>query len=264
MRLLTTCLFASLLSAQTSRELSSINWMEFRDLVPKKIETVLVPLGTLEAHGVTGNGTDITAPVAISKAMAERVNALVAPVVSYGITGRLDAFAGEFTISDEAYRAYVGDVLRGMARIGFKNIILINGHGGQSAVLADLAEKIGREKNVRILSIDWWSYCSDVTYRTFNEDGGHAGWNETAMIQAIDRAQVRQDLYDDSLALPRQTAGTWSAYPFPASIILYQPKQGYVKFDQGKADAYFKGVVDKLVDLTNSTVKLWDKAGIFR
>jgi hypothetical protein len=37
-----------------------------------------------------------------------------------------------------------------------------------------------------------------------------------------------------------------------------------VKFDQGKADAYFKGVVDKLVDLTNSTVKLWDKAGIFK
>jgi creatinine amidohydrolase len=84
------------------------------------------------------------------------------------------------------------------------------------------------------------------------------------MIHAIDRAQVRQDLYDASLALPRQTAGTWSAYPFPASIILYQPKQGYVKFDQGKADAYFKGVVDKLVDLTNSTVKLWDKAGIFK
>lgn len=264
MRIAVAILLALPLAAQTSRDLSDINWMEFRELVPKKIETVLLPMGTVEAHGVTGNGTDITAPVAISKAMAVPVNAITAPVIPYGITGRLDAFAGGFTISEEAYRAYVSDVMRGLARTGFKNIIVINGHGGQSAVLGDLAEKIGREKSVRILVIDWWSYCADVTYRTFNEDGGHAGWNETAMIQAIDAKQVRRDLYDDSLAMPRQTPGTWSAYPFPASIILYQPKQGYVKFDQAKADAYFKGVVEKLVALVNDTVSKWDKAGIFK
>ena len=40
-----------------------INWMEFREWVPAKINTVLLPLGTLEPHGVTANGADILARV---------------------------------------------------------------------------------------------------------------------------------------------------------------------------------------------------------
>jgi creatinine amidohydrolase len=74
----------------TTRELERMNWMEFRELVPKRIDTVLVPLGTLEPHGVTANGADSIAPLAIARAIAPKVNALIAPVVPYGITGSMD------------------------------------------------------------------------------------------------------------------------------------------------------------------------------
>ena len=53
-----------------------INWMEFREWVPAKIDIVLLPLGTIEAHGVTANGTDIIAPVA----MAKQLPAVLRPV----------------------------------------------------------------------------------------------------------------------------------------------------------------------------------------
>ena len=36
--------------APTTREMERINWMEFRESVPARIETVLLPLGTLEAR----------------------------------------------------------------------------------------------------------------------------------------------------------------------------------------------------------------------
>ena len=67
-------MMASAAAAQepTTRELERINWMEFREVVPKRIDTVLVPLGTLEPHGVTANGADIIAPVAIARAIASR------------------------------------------------------------------------------------------------------------------------------------------------------------------------------------------------
>ena len=39
---------AAAAQAPTTRELERINWMEFREVVPKRIDTVLVPLGTLE------------------------------------------------------------------------------------------------------------------------------------------------------------------------------------------------------------------------
>lgn len=248
---------------QSTREINDLNWMEFRELVPAKIQTLLIPTGTVEAHGVTPNGTDNIAPVAIARKMAPSLNALVAPVVSYGITGSLDAFAGGITISDQAYRLYMTDILEGFARHGFRNLILVNGHGGNSAVLNEVAADVGRRRQVRTLVVNWWSYCSDVTLKIFGEDGGHAGWNETALIQAVDPKLVLKERYSDALATPRAEAGTWSAYPFPSSIILYKAGQGYPKFDQAKADAYFQGVVAKITGLARDTIAKWDQAGIF-
>ena len=66
--------------------------------------------------------------MAIARDIAPRVDAMVAPVVPYGFTGSMDAYPGAFTVPSEAYRAYVRAVLVGLARNGFKNIILINGH----------------------------------------------------------------------------------------------------------------------------------------
>jgi creatinine amidohydrolase len=252
------------LSAQSSRQMADLNWMEFRELVPSKIQTVLLPTGTLEAHGVVNNGADITAPVDIAAGMAGRLNALAAPVVPYGLTGNLDAYAGTFSIGPEAYRAYISEVMTGLAGLGFRNIIVINGHGGrQTQLLEEVSEQIGRTHRVRTLVVNWWSYCSDITMKIFGEDGGHAGWNETAMIQAIDPKLVQQRRYADALATPRAAPGSWSAYPFPSSIILYQPGQGYVKFDQGKADSYRKAVIEKMVALAEETIRKWDAAGIF-
>ena len=51
----------------STRDMSDINWMEFKEAVPSKINTVLLPTGTLEPHGVINNGADITAPVAIAR-----------------------------------------------------------------------------------------------------------------------------------------------------------------------------------------------------
>ena len=154
-------------------------------------------------------------------------------------------------------------MLEGLARQGFKNIIVINGHGGpQTAVLNDLTEQLGRAHKVRTLVVNWWAYCSDVTLKVFGEDGGHAGWNETAFIQAINPKLVHPESYSKEMATARPAAGTWSAYPFPSSIILYQAGQGYPKFDQAKADEYFKAVNAKMAALIKEVVAKWDRAGL--
>src|SRR5436305_14695210 len=123
--------------APSTREMERINWIEFGEVVPSRIHTVLLPLGTLEAHGAIANGTDIFAPVAIARAIAQRVNAMIAPVVPYGFTGVLDTYPGSFTIPEDVYRSYVRAVLVGLAGNKFRNIIMLNGHGGgQTAILS--------------------------------------------------------------------------------------------------------------------------------
>jgi len=241
-----------------------INWMEFREWVPAKIDTVLLPLGTLEAHGVIANGTDILVPVAMAKQIARQVNAMIAPVVSYGFTGILDAYPGSFTIPENVYRDYVRAVLVGLAKNKFRNIIMLNGHGGgQTAILSALAQEVGRETTTRILVVNWWSYCSDIVQEVFGEDGGHAGNTETAYMMAIDPALVMEARYTGpEMATAIPTPNTWSAYPFPSSILLYKEGEGYPKFDLAKAKIYFAKVNEKIARLIQETIRKWDMAGL--
>ncbi len=250
-------------NAPSTREMERINWIEFREWVPAKINAVLLPLGTLEPHGVAPNGTDILAPVAIAREIAPRVNAMIAPAIPYGFTGVMDAYPGSFTISEDAYRTYVREVVAGLARNKFKNIILLNGHGGgQTAILSALAQQVGRETNTRILVINWWSYCSDVTLEVFGEDGGHGAENETAYIMAIDPALVHKEQYKDEMATAIPPPNTWSAYPFPSTIMLYKEGQGYPKFDPARATTYFTKVNDKIARLIQETIAKWEMAGV--
>src|SRR6266567_3636677 len=247
----------------STREMERINWIEFREWVPAKIQTVLLPLGTLEPHGVAPNGTDILAPVAMAREIAPRVNAIVAPAIPYGFTGILDAYPGSFTIPEAAFRGYVRAVLAGLAKNKFKNIILLNGHGGgQTAVLSALAQEVGRETGTRILVVNWWSYCSDVTLEVFGEDGGHGAENETAYIMAIDPALVQKRHYKPEMATALPPSNTWSAYPFTSTIMLYKEGQGHPKFDLEKAKTYFTKVNDKIARLIQETIEKWDMAGV--
>ena len=239
-----------------------INWMEFREWVPAKIDTVLLPLGTLEPHGVTANGTDIIIPLTMAREIAPRVNAMIAPVVPYGFTGSLDAYPGTFTIPEQIYREYVRAVLLGLARNKFKNIVMLNGHGaGQTAVLMALGQEVGRDTNARILTVNWWSYCSDVCEEVFGQSGGHAGNTETAYMLAIDPRLVEKKRYSGpKMATAIPAANTWNAYPFPSSILLYAEGEGYPNFDGAKAKAYFTKVNDKVARLIEETIAKWNMA----
>lgn len=246
----------------STRDLLRINWMEFKEVVPARVQTVLLPVGSLEAHGVEANGTDILSPVAMANDIAERVNAMVAPAIPYGLTASLAPYPGGLTIPEDAYKAYVRGVLVGLARNKFKNIILLNGHGGNTAALNAVAAEVATETGARTLVVNWWTFCSDVTLEVFGEDGGHAGENENAYVMAIDPTLTHPERYKPELALPNPPSGSWAAYPHPASIMLYKAGQGYPKFDAAKAKTYFQRVNDKVARLVQDVVKRWDASGL--
>ncbi len=249
-------------AAPTTREMNLLGWQEFAELVPGEIETVLIPVGTLEAHGVLPNGSDNLAPEAMARDISGKLNALIAPTLNYGVTGSLDAFPGTFSINAETYEAMMTDILSGLARNGFKNLVVLNGHGGsQTAILQRVSEKVGRQFQVRTLVINWWSAASEITQQVFGEPGGHAGSNESAYVQALAPDYVHKERYSDDMASPRTDGVT--AYPFPSSIVLYEPDQGYPDFDASKAERYYKAVNQRVLDIITDTIARWDRAGIF-
>lgn len=249
----------------TTREMNLINWQEFQSLVPDKIETVLLPVGTLEPHGVLPNGSDNLAPEAMSREIARRLDALIAPTLNYGVTGTMKAFPGAFAISEEAYRLFLRDILKGLAENKFKNIIILNGHGGpQTAILRDAANEVSEQQRVRILVVNWWSLTGEETEKVFGESGGHAGNNETAYIQAIVPEHVHPEKYSREMTTAYPKGSAWYAVPFPSSIGLYEEGKGYPTFNEEQAKEYFKLVNDKVAMLIENTIAKWEQAKLYR
>ncbi|OQX50453.1 MAG: hypothetical protein B5M53_12490, partial [Candidatus Cloacimonas sp. 4484_209] len=106
------------------------NWLEFKRLVPQKVTTVILPIGTMEAHGIIPIGTDNIIPEEISIHIAEKINALIAPTLSYGITHTLLPYPGSMTLSEETFEKVVEEIAFSLSNNGFETIIFMNGHGG--------------------------------------------------------------------------------------------------------------------------------------
>jgi creatinine amidohydrolase len=95
----------------------------------------------------------------------------------------------------------------------------------------------------------------------FGEDGGHAGNTETAFMLAVDPSLVLEDRYSGpEMATAIPPPNTWSAYPFPSSILLYKEGEGYPMFDAGKARTFYDKVNDKVARLIEETIKKWNLA----
>jgi creatinine amidohydrolase len=101
-----------------------------------------------------------------------------------------------------------------------------------------------------------------VTLEVFGQDGGHAGENENAFMQAIDPALVHKERYSAEMATANPAPGTWSAYPNPSTIGLYKAGEGYPTFNQAKAKEYYAKVNDKVAKLVQEIIRKWDLAGL--
>ena len=249
--------------APTTREMNLMCWQEFGELVPARIRTALVPFGSLEPHGVIPNGTDNLAPEAMARDIAARVDALIAPTLNYGMTDAMKAFPGAVSIPSEAYAPFAEAVLDNLAANGFKNIIVLNGHGGNTAVLNAAATRVANACRVRVLVVNWWTLADDITKAVFKQNGGHAGNNETAYIQAFLPDSVHPERYKPEMASPNAPAGASYAAPVASTILLYEKGQGYPTFDAAQAKEYFRKVNDRVAELVLDTIKKWDLAGVY-
>ena len=238
------------------RRLGYLNHNELKRLVPDKIDTVIVPVGTVEAHGITPLGTDVIIPEAMAESVAPQVNALIAPAVPYGITRGLVGHPGTISIQPEVFQAYVGDLLRSLADIGFTKIVVLNGHGGQTDQLKDVIFDAHRETGAKTLLVDWWYETDDIRNEVLEREGGHAGADETACIVAIDPSLVKPDLYDEKMKTAYSKA--FSAYPFPGTIITYTEGDSSLNLDEAKCRAYFDQVAVRVTSIIKEVTTKWN------
>jgi creatinine amidohydrolase len=243
--------------APRTRRLAELNWQEFARLVPGRTDLVLLPVGTIEAHGVTGLGTDNQLPEDIAARIAPDINALIAPTVNYGITRALLPYPGSLTVERDTFERYCLEVAAGLADAGFSSIVFLNGHGGNTDALRNVCFRLFRERQAYGAVIDWWTLCADDVRQVYGQAGGHAGTDETALVLAGHPADVRRELYSDDLAYLLRPG--LHAVPFPGSIMLYKENEGLPDFDPAKAGRLFDLVCARVTTTIRDVIKRWQR-----
>ncbi|HVP36383.1 MAG TPA: creatininase family protein [Terriglobales bacterium] len=237
--------------------LENLNWKEFEKLVPKKINTIILPVGTIEAHGVVTLGTDVQIPQKISEMIAEDLKAMIAPPVYYGVTRSLYHFPGSLTVTSQTFENYLYEIIDSMAEKGFSKIVVINGHGGHLSELKNAAFKVHKTRKAKIAVVHWWILCEDITKQVYGVAGGHGAVDETAGILAIDKSLVKKELYKKEMSYKFDDA--LSVLPVPSSIILYKENEGYPDFDEKKAKLYMDKVAVKIKKMVTEVFRKWDE-----
>ncbi len=242
------------------RRISNLNHLEFRKLVEGGIDTALIPVGTIEAHGITPLGTDVIIPEAMAERIAAEVNAIIAPAVPYGITRGLVGHPGTIRIRPETFKAYIEDILESLAGAGLRNLVVLNGHGGQTTELKDALFEAGRRSGARTLLIEWWYDIDDIRETELERTGGHAGADETACVMAVEPSLVKPDLFDE-----KQVAffsRSYSAYPVPGSIVIYTEGDWSLNLDQSKCEGFFDAVARRVTETITKVIEGWTASGV--
>jgi len=177
---------------------SELSWPEAKKAL-QKVDVALLPVGAIEQHG-PHLSVDIDAFDAehLAREVAKACSPphpLVLPLIPYGVSYHHEDFPGTLSVGNESLARFVYDVGISAARNGIKKLVIINGHGGNSATLHFAAQRINRDANI-FTCVDSGE-TSDVDIYALAETSNdvHAGEIETSTSLA-----VRPELVDMSKA----------------------------------------------------------------
>lgn len=154
------------------------NWMDLETYLQRD-DRAMLPLGSTEQHAYLSLATDSLLAEQVAIEAAEPLGVPVFPVVSYGITPRFMAYPGTLSLRLETYAALLRDLLESLARQGFRRLLIVNGHGGNTGAKVVCSELQQAHPEVRIQWHDWWNAPRTwAKVLAIDPLASHASWME--------------------------------------------------------------------------------------
>jgi creatinine amidohydrolase len=245
-----------------SRKFGDFTYQEIREyLSNRSFPRVILPIGTLEAHGPhLPLSTDTVCATGLAVRIAEKLDALVLPPVHYGVTNSLVSYPGSIRIQENIFRSFLIEILEGLTSDGFQEIIILNGHGGNRPSLDSISKELTNRKPIlRLILIDWWVLGQEIAKRIFKTGIGHAGSDETALVRVFAPNLVISDKIPakDQVAT---FADGFRVYPLPGSILLYEEGDEFNQIPDGEAaEQFVAALVLRIVALVENALRALQK-----
>jgi len=163
----------------------------------KEMKTVIVPVGVVEQHGYhLPLSVDILNAVEMASRVSDICGCFVAPPLNYCFSG--GTLSGTINLSPQVFSLVIMDICRSLISQGFKNVVILLGHGGTENMKAayDALENFQRLspeiEDITLSLIPFWEF-SPTFMQALPEGDFHAGKYETSLMLYWKLELVRMD-----------------------------------------------------------------------
>jgi creatinine amidohydrolase len=183
-------------------KIAELNWRQVEDYL-KRDDRAVLPLGSTEQHAGLSLSVDSILSERVSVDAAEPLGIPVFPVVAYGVTPYFLDYPGSINIRVETYVRLVRDILDSMAHQGFRRILLVNGHGGNSPAASLAIEWMADHPGIAVKFHNWWN--APLTLKRvheIDEVASHASWMENfpwTRLKGVVQPTQRKPMIDMAL-----------------------------------------------------------------
>jgi creatinine amidohydrolase len=244
--------------------LSELTWQEVDSCDRSTI--VVVPFGALEQHSLH---LPLETDALIAQELSRRLDTacggrlLVLPTQWLGFSPHHMSFSGTVTASASTYMEMANQILSSIASAGFRNLLILNSHGGNAAILeVVLAEFQSKQPNTQTILVTYWNVAADELQKLRESPiggMGHACELETSLVLAIKpsvvhAAKLEPDgmgvrsrfLYRDMLV-----PGTVSTWWNPAESTKHGGEGDPTSASAEKGERFLTAIVGRLVEVVH-------------
>ncbi|SHF65503.1 creatinine amidohydrolase [Kaistia soli DSM 19436] len=164
----------------------------------EKGAVAILAVGAQEQHGAhLPLSTDTVMAQGVARRIAGAIDGLLLPPIAYGDAWNNEGFAGTLSLSPDTLRAVLIDLGRGLARMGVKALVIINGHFGNREPIALAARALKKESGFPVMHLDYPGMERIATEICDSKPAAptfyHADEVETSMMLALAPELVRMD-----------------------------------------------------------------------
>lgn len=158
--------------------IKNMNWMQVEAYL-KTDDRIVLPIGSTEQHAYLSLMTDVILAEKVAVDAAEPLNIPVLPAVPFGLAPYFTAFPGTISLRSSTYFALIVDVLNSVYQAGFRRVLIVNGHGGNSPVLNEIQTWLNTHQDARVKLHNWWAAPKTMgKVKEIDPVASHASWME--------------------------------------------------------------------------------------
>lgn len=252
--------------------LGKMTWEEAK-LSISKANAVLLPVGSMEQHGHhmcldtdTFTSNELAEKTAL-EAKNKGILVLVTPAIPFGVSWYHMDFPGTISLNQSTFISVVLENLRCLHKHGFKNVIILNSHGGNAIALQLAINLFYEEIGELVYLAQWWELANDVI-QEMNSGCIHSEEAETSLLlhlgQRVMMDKTVKEAFHRGEALKKanKPGSDWIRYdglhkgPFisiPMNRIIEISKSGVVgdatMADSKKGQKIADVVINRLVEI---------------